>query len=184
MMCAYSPSWISANFMPEYSTRKPATSSDSASRMSNGTRFSAASVGDDEGEERELADHRIEDEPQARLRRGDVGQLQRAGQHHRHQRREDERQVVGDDLVHRAHRREQRVLVVRAPAGHEQADDLHRRHREEEQDADVEVGDAQSRARTESSRRSACTGRGRRSAPGCRPAGRPPSARCPPSSSA
>ena len=44
IMCAYSPSWMSANFMPEYSTRKPATSSDSASRMSNGTRFSAASV--------------------------------------------------------------------------------------------------------------------------------------------
>ena len=41
---AYSPSWISANFMPEYSTRKPAISSDSASRMSKGTRFSAASV--------------------------------------------------------------------------------------------------------------------------------------------
>ena len=43
-MWAYSPSWISANFIPEYSTRKPATSSDSASRMSNGTRFSAARV--------------------------------------------------------------------------------------------------------------------------------------------
>src|SRR5437773_7890074 len=38
-MWAYSPSWISANFIPLYSTRKPATSSDSASRMSNGTRF-------------------------------------------------------------------------------------------------------------------------------------------------
>src|SRR5881628_2039962 len=43
-MWAYSPSWISANFIPLYSTRKPATSSDSASRMSKGTRFSAASV--------------------------------------------------------------------------------------------------------------------------------------------
>ena len=43
-MWAYSPSWMSANFMPEYSTRKPATSSDSASRMSKGTRFSAARV--------------------------------------------------------------------------------------------------------------------------------------------
>ena len=43
-MCAYSASWMSANFIPLYSTRKPATSSDSASRMSNGTRFSAASV--------------------------------------------------------------------------------------------------------------------------------------------
>ena len=43
-MCAYSPSWIRANFIPEYSTRKPATSSDSASRMSKGTRFSAARV--------------------------------------------------------------------------------------------------------------------------------------------
>ena len=43
-MCAYSPSWMSANFIPEYSTLKPATSSDSASRMSNGARFSAATV--------------------------------------------------------------------------------------------------------------------------------------------
>ena len=42
--CAYSPSWMSANFIPEYSTRNPATSSDSASRMSNGTRFSAATL--------------------------------------------------------------------------------------------------------------------------------------------
>ena len=44
MMCAYSPRWMSANYIPEYSTLKPATSSDSASRMSKGTRFSAASV--------------------------------------------------------------------------------------------------------------------------------------------
>src|SRR5215472_16448622 len=42
--CAYSPSWIRANFIPEYSTRNPAISSDSASRMSKGTRFSAARV--------------------------------------------------------------------------------------------------------------------------------------------
>ena len=40
--CAYSASWMIANFIPEYSTRKPATSSDSASRMSKGARFSAA----------------------------------------------------------------------------------------------------------------------------------------------
>ena len=86
-----------------------------------------------------------------------------------HQRREDERQVVGDDLVDRAHRGEQRVLVVRAPAAHEQADDLHRRDGQEEQDADVEVGDARARARTGSWRRSACTAPGTRSAPGCRP---------------
>src|SRR4029453_12858416 len=42
--CAYSESWIIANFIPEYSTRNPATSSDSASRMSKGTRFSAATA--------------------------------------------------------------------------------------------------------------------------------------------
>ena len=102
-------------------------------------------AGDDEGEERELADHRIGDEPQPRLRRGDVRHPQRSGEHHRHQRREQERQVVGNDLVDRAHHREQRVLVVRAPPGHEQADDLHRRHGQEEQHAGVEIGDAEPR---------------------------------------
>src|SRR6266851_4737848 len=62
-----------------------------------------------------------------------------------HQRHEDEGQIVGDDLVHRPHRREQRVLVVGAPAAHEEPDDLHGGDRQEEEDADVQVRDPQSR---------------------------------------
>ena len=120
----------------------------------------------------------------ALLRRRDVGQPQRSGQQHRHQRGEDERQIVGDDLVDRAHRGQQRVLVVRSPAGHEQPDDFHRRDREEEQDADVEVGDAEpgrerdrredQHARDEEDDRRQIED----------PAGRPPPARCLPSSAA
>src|SRR4030095_328125 len=118
IMWAYSPSWISANFMPEYSTRNPATSSDSASGMSNRTRLSGDRVG-----------------------RRDAGDPEPSREDHRHRRHEDEGQVVGDDLVDRPHRGEQRVLVVGAPAAHEENDDLHRRHREEDEDPDVEVGD-------------------------------------------
>jgi hypothetical protein len=58
-----------ANFIPEYSTRNPATSSDSAFEDVEGGAVLRRDAGDDEREERELADHRIGDEPQPRLRR-------------------------------------------------------------------------------------------------------------------
>ena len=70
----------------------------------------------DEGDECELPDDRVEDEPEAALRGRNVRQPQRSGEQHRRQRGKDERQVVGDHLVDRAHGGQQRVLVVRAPS--------------------------------------------------------------------
>src|SRR2546426_8886172 len=49
-------------------------------------------------------------------------------------------------LFRSPHRRQQRVLVVRPPAAHEEPDDLKRRHRQEKQDADAEVRDTERRS--------------------------------------
>ena len=55
------------------------------------------------------------------------------GQHHR--------ELVGDELATGSQAAHQRVLVGRAPTGHEHADDRQRRDGQGEEDADVEVGD-------------------------------------------
>ena len=69
--------------------------------------------GDQERHEGQLSDHGVEDEPlrhdsepRALLGGHDHRHLQRAREHDGHEGGEDERQVVGNDLVHRAHRGE------------------------------------------------------------------------------
>src|SRR5207245_6905268 len=62
-------------------------------------------------------------------------------------------EVVRDDLVDGPHRRQQRVLVVRPPATHEEPDDLERGDRQEEQDADVQVRHAELRGERRSEER-------------------------------
>ena len=61
------------------------------------------------------------------------------GEHHR--------QLVGDELAGGPQAADERVLVGRRPAGHEDADHRQRRHGQGEEDAGVEVLDDEARAR-------------------------------------
>ena len=134
---------------------KPATSSLSASGMSNGVRFVSASAAmkkmiaatgwnEDEPEPRCAWTSVMCDEVQAVERDRlavDLDLPAAAGAHHQddRQRREDQRNLVGDVLGHRPHRPEQGVLVVRPPPGHEDADHREAAEREDQHEADVEV---------------------------------------------
>ena len=71
----------------------------------------------------------------------DALQVHRAGLDHHADDREQQRQLVGDELRGGAQRAEQRELVGARPAGHEHADDREARHRQRVEHADVEVLD-------------------------------------------
>ncbi len=71
----------------------------------------------------------------------DVAQVERAGAEHDADQREAERELVADDLRGGAQRAEQRVLVVRRPAGERDAVDADGGDAEDDQQADVDVGD-------------------------------------------
>ena len=78
----------------------------------------------------------------------DALHVQRAGLDDHADDGEHHRQLVGDELAGGPQAADERVLVGRGPAGHEDADDRDRRHGQGEEDAGVEVGDDQRRART------------------------------------
>ena len=71
----------------------------------------------------------------------DALQVHRAGLDDHADDREQQRQLVGDELRGGAQRAEQRELVGARPAGHEHADDREARHRQRVEHADVEVLD-------------------------------------------
>ena len=73
------------------------------------------------------------------LREHDALQAHRAGLDDHADDREQQRQLVGDELGGGAQRAEQRELVRARPAGHEHADDREARHRQRVEHADVEV---------------------------------------------
>ena len=133
---------------PVYSTMYPATSSLSATGMSNGVWVSSAC---DAIEEEEEADELREDQREAdavpaedragALEGDDALQAHRAGLDHHADDREQQRQLVGDELRGGAQRAEERELVGARPPGHEHADDREARHRQRVEHADVEVLD-------------------------------------------
>ncbi len=71
----------------------------------------------------------------------DIDHRQRAGKDDHGQNRSDHRDFVADNLRGRTNAAEQGVLVVGAPAGHQQRDDGESRDGEDVKDADVEIGD-------------------------------------------
>ena len=67
--------------------------------------------------------------------------LKRAGAKDDADQRKPERELVADHLGAGAQRAEQRILVVRGPAGERDAVDADRGDAEDDQQADIEVGD-------------------------------------------
>ena len=149
IMLAYSAMKKEANFMLLYSVWKPATSSFSASGRSNGMRLVSANAGDQENDEADdLRERSLEDVPAAaepeRVAALPLHQLAQAQRIRQQQRRGDgqrHRQFVADHLRRAAQPAEQRVLVVRRPAGQRDAVDAHRGNRQHEQHADVQIGE-------------------------------------------
>ena len=103
----------------------------------------------------------------------DALQAHRAGLDHDADHREQQRQLVGDELGGGAQRAEQRELVRARPAGHEHADDREARHRERVEHADVEVLDDEVGARRGSRGTRGTSRSRRRPARARRRAGRP-----------
>ena len=93
-------------------------------------------------EEHDHAERLRDAVPQTLLRVDDLAQVEAAGLEHDAHQREAHEHFVADHLRRRAHAADQRVLAVRRPAGEHHAVGAHRRHREEDQQADREVGDA------------------------------------------
>ena len=132
-MLAYSAMKNAANFMLEYSVWNPATSSFSASGRSNGTRLVSANAAImkriklticgngpwktvQRGMKAEIvAALRVDQLAEAER----VQHQQRRGDRHRH------RQFVADHLRGTAQSAQQRVLIVRRPAGQRDAVDAH-----------------------------------------------------------
>ena len=73
----------------------------------------------------------------------DVAQAERLGAQHDADQREAEGELVADHLRGGAERAEQRVLVVRGPAGERDAVDADGGDAEDDEQADVEVGDVE-----------------------------------------
>ena len=150
IMLAYSARKNIANAMPEYSTMWPATISDSPSTTSNGCAVGLGDARDDvDDEDRQQRQPVPRQEAQARGRRtcrvpwpsDDVGHVQARRDHQHDDEREAHRDLVADHLRRRAQRAEERVLRVRRPAGDDDAVDLDRRDRHQEQQAGVDVGE-------------------------------------------
>ncbi len=151
-MLAYSPIMNSRYGVEEYSTWKPATSSDSASDRSKGGRLVSARA-----EMKKINHHREHDHDQRPVRPSaaaqhvpvpeapglvlhDSGQVHGAGEQDH---RQDD-QADGDLVAHHLRRRSQgaqeRILGVGRPAAHDHPVDAQRRHAEQVQDAHIDVG--------------------------------------------
>ena len=97
-MLTYSATKNTANAMPEYSTWKPATISDSPSTTSNGARLVSATpemkytTNSGSSHQNEVA------EEAAALRLDDLAEIQRARGHHHADEREAHRDLVRDHL--------------------------------------------------------------------------------------
>src|SRR5690606_24721677 len=102
-------------------------------------------LGDRGEEEHDEPDELRHEEPHAALRVDDVGEPEGAREDHDADHREQHEDLVADHLRRGAQAPEQRVIVVRCPAG--ERDAVHRKtgHREEEQQRDVEVRDREPR---------------------------------------
>ena len=134
-MLAYSARKNSANAMPEYSTWKPATISDSPSATSKGARLVSATPEMKYTTNSGNSQDQFQREHAACLGRDDVAEVQAAGGHEHAHQREAHGDLVGDDLRRRAHRAQERVLRVRRPAGEDDAVDAHRGERQQVQQA-------------------------------------------------
>ena len=152
-MATYSPSMNSRYGVDEYSTMKPATSSDSASGRSKGGRLVSASA---EMKNTMNIGNSGSQNQSRKLSHGTPSmwarpiwpcattmslQVQRA---HAEQHRDDheaDRDFVGHHLRGRAQRAEEGVFRVRRPAGHDDAVDAERGDGEDVEDADIDVGD-------------------------------------------
>ena len=71
----------------------------------------------------------------------DVGEVQRAGEQQHRDHHKADRDFVGHHLGRGAQRRQEGVFRVGGPARHDDAVDAERRHREEIENADIDVGD-------------------------------------------
>ena len=144
MIATYSPSMNSRYGVEEYSTMKPATSSDSASGRSKGGRLVSARA--EMKKITNIGNSGSQYQPKHAAGRvscavDDVasGSASRPEQHGDDD--EADRDLVGDHLRRRAQRAEERILRVRSPAAHDDAVDAERGDREEVEDADIDVGD-------------------------------------------
>ena len=137
--------------MEEYSTAKPATSSDSASGRSNGGRLVSASaemkntmnIGNSCSQfqsSSELGSAGVVPGPSFCALTMSVRLSEPDAQQHGDD-DEADRDLVGHHLRGRAQRAEERVLRVRRPAAHDDAVDAERGDGEQIEHADVEVGD-------------------------------------------
>ena len=144
IMLAYSARKNSAKAMPEYSTWKPATISDSPSATSNGARLVSATPEMKYTMNSGNSQNQFQASEAALLGRDDVAEIQAAGGHQHADQREAHRDLVGDDLRGRAHGAEERVLGVRRPAGEDDAVHAHRGQRQHVQQSGIDVGDARS----------------------------------------
>jgi hypothetical protein len=84
-----------------------------------------------------------EAEPEAALRLHDLAEVERVDEQQRSGQRERQRQLVADHLRRTAQAAQQRVLAVGGPAAERHAINAQRRDGQNEQDADVEVGQPQ-----------------------------------------
>ena len=142
-MFAYSAMKNTENAIPEYSTWKPATISDSPSATSNGARLVSAIAGDHVDHEHRQQRQPEPVEPSAFLRQHDLAQVEAPRGHQHHDERESHRNLVGHDLGRGAHRAEQGVLRVRRPARDDDAVHAERGHREDIEQTGVDVSDDQ-----------------------------------------
>ena len=108
--------------MPLYSVAKPATISLSASVRSNGVRLPSAVAAMKKTTNASGCWKTYQFQNQPDWCSTMVLRLQRAGEHDHADRREQQRQLVADDLRRGAQAAQQRVLVEARPAAHHQAD--------------------------------------------------------------
>ena len=131
--------------MPEYSVAKPATISLSASVRSNGVRLPSAVAA-----MKKITNasgcwktYQFQNQPDwfSTIWLSD----ERAGQHDHADRRQQQRQLVADDLGRGANAAQQRVLIEARPAAHHQADHGQPADREEVEQTNVHVEADQAR---------------------------------------
>ena len=131
--------------MPEYSVKKPATSSDSASGRSKGARLTSARAATKNRMARRQDEGVLEHEPaQAEpvgLQGAGLAQVEGAGDYQGNDQGDAEGNLVGDDLSSLAHGAVERPLRVRGPTRHHDADCREGRHAEDEEDAQIDVGE-------------------------------------------
>ena len=165
IMFAYSARKNSAKRMPLYSVWKPPVSSCSASGMSNGARLVSARLPMKKTTNATgctNANHTR----RVLLRIDDADHAERAGHQDHADQRQRDRDLVADQLRRRAKAGEQRILAVRGVAREDDPVHADRRHRDDVEQADVDVGDIQRHLPAEQTDlRSERESRRRRSAP-------------------